>query len=154
MAMANLVSTRSTCRRRQVGCVLVNWRNHVLATGYNGVPSGASHCAEDAPCEGWDAPSGERLDACQAIHAEQNALIQCRDAHAIATAYVTAFPCVHCTKILLNTSCRRIVYGDEYPGGQALWKRQKKVLERLYISPEFNQRDVVTMAKHRTPRKR
>lgn len=132
MAMTQLVATRGTCIRRAVGCVLVNHRGHVLSTGYNGVASGRPHCNEAVPfwvrpsdpgpittyphtCEGADAASGQSLDSCQAIHAEQNALLQCKDVWDIKTAYVTASPCVTCTKLLLNTSCERIVFLEEYP---------------------------------------
>lgn len=74
-------------------------------------------------CAGAKAPSGTQLDACQAIHAEQNALLQCRDVYHIHTCYVTTSPCVTCTKLLLNTSCERIVFLDEYPHADAaaLW---------------------------------
>jgi len=72
LKMAELVSTRATCARRKVGCVLVNSRKHILATGYNGVASGMPHCI-DEPCPGANYPSGEGLDKCEAIHAEQNA---------------------------------------------------------------------------------
>ena len=113
--MLKLVGTRSTCARRQVGCILVNEKNHITATGYNGVPSGFPHCT-DTPCPGALAPSGEGLDLCLAIHAEQNALLQCKDVYSIKTAYVTAFPCIHCLKLLMNTSCERIVYIENYPG--------------------------------------
>ena len=121
--MARLIATRGTCRRRKVGCVLVNSRRHVLATGYNGVPSGFYHCT-DAPCPGADYVSGEGLDKCEATHAEQNALLQCHDVHDIHTAYITCAPCVHCVKLLLNTSCKRIVFGERYtPQAEELWKR-------------------------------
>lgn len=110
MRMASLVSTRSACVSRQVGCVLTNGRNHVLATGYNGPASGLPHCTS---CH---RASGKDLDRCPATHAEQNALLQCHDVHEIETAYITASPCVHCIKLLLNTSCRQIVFLDEYPG--------------------------------------
>ena len=113
--MLQLVGTRSTCARRQVGCILVNEKNHIVATGYNGVPSGFPHCT-DIPCPGASAPSGEGLDLCLAIHAEQNALLQCGDVYSIKTAYVTAFPCIHCLKLLMNTSCERIVFLEDYPG--------------------------------------
>lgn len=74
-------------------------------------------------CEGAHAPSGQSLDACQAIHAEQNAMLQCRDVYAIHTAYVTASPCITCCKLLLNTSCQRVVFLEEYPHAAAkeLW---------------------------------
>lgn len=117
-------SLRSTCARRAVGCVLLNDRGHILATGYNGVAAGLPHCAEgDHVCPGVGAPSGTQLDGCHAIHAEQNALLQCRDVYAIDTCYVTCSPCMTCTKLLLNTSTRRIVFAEQYPdsGARDLW---------------------------------
>lgn len=122
MSMAVLVASRATCPRRKVGSVLINTRGHVLATGYNGVAAGQTHCI-DKPCTGANLPSGQGLDKCQALHGEQNALLQCRDVYQIDTAYVTASPCITCTKLFLNTSCRRIVFLDEYPHSDAkdLW---------------------------------
>lgn len=123
-AMAELVATRGTCIRRKVGCVLVNARKHVIATGYNGKAAGLPHC-EECPCEGANAPSGLNLDGCEALHAESNALLQCKDIYDIETAYVTTSPCVHCTKLLLNTSCKRIVFVDEYPhsNSKVMWEK-------------------------------
>lgn len=73
-------------------------------------------------CSGANSPSGTNLDGCQAIHAEQNALLQCRDVFDIDTCYVTVSPCIHCTKLLLNTSCRRIVAASIYDQRAAsLW---------------------------------
>lgn len=124
MRMAALVATRSTCARRDVGCVLVNARSHVIATGYNGVAAGLLHCNEfdnqsstgyPWACEGAERPSGEGLDKCQAIHAEQNALLQCRDVYEIFSCYTTTLPCITCAKLFLNTGCQRIVYGETYP---------------------------------------
>lgn len=124
LEMAALVARRGTCLRRQVGCVLVDARGHVLATGYNGVAAGEPHCnAHDAfdsvgypnACGGAFASSGTQLDACGAIHAEQNALLQCPDVYRIHTCYTTASPCMTCMKLLKNTSCQRIVFSTEYP---------------------------------------
>lgn len=132
--LARLTAKRATCLRRQVGCVLLNERGHVLATGYNGVAAGQPHCNEEVwgdgavltwphACSGAKAPSGQALDACQAIHAEQNALLQCRDVWSIHSAYITASPCITCTKLLMNTSCKRIVFSEPYPHNEAekLW---------------------------------
>ena len=123
LAMAALVSLRATCRRRRVGCVLVDRHKHVLATGYNGVARGVAHCIDTA-CPGAGLPSGRGLDLCEAIHAEQNALLQCRDAKEIETAYITASPCITCIKLFMNTGCKRIVFLEEYPHAAArnLWK--------------------------------
>lgn len=110
--MAELVAERSTCRRRKVGCVLVDSNNHVVATGYNGVPTHFPHCL-DEPCEGATAPSGESLEKCLAVHAEQNALLQLRS-NDILTAYLTVTPCITCAKMLANSSVKRIVANREY----------------------------------------
>lgn len=125
LAIAAVVAERGTCARRKVGCVLVNFRGHVLATGYNGVAAGETHCSEH-PCPGAGYPSGQGLEHCQAIHAEANALLQCKDVYEIDTAYVTVPPCVHCVKLLMNTSCKVIVFDGNYPHmeqAQALWTK-------------------------------
>jgi dCMP deaminase len=134
LRMAELVATRATCIRRSVGCVLVDANNHVLATGYNGVACGRPHCNEPTlvsggpnagrvkfhhKCAGADAPSGTNLSGCEAIHAEENALIQCRDVDRIATIYCTASPCVLCMRKILNTSAKRIVFREEYPHAES-----------------------------------
>ena len=125
LSLAQEVSTRSTCIRRNVGCVLVNEEGKILATGYNGVPAGWAHCNENKPCPGALEPSGTGLDLCEAIHAEQNALLQCADVQQIFTAYITTSPCVTCTKLLINTSCSHIMFGEEYsqPSAKQLWKK-------------------------------
>lgn len=150
MAVAYAMATRSTCLRRAVGCVLVNARGHVLATGYNGVAAGTPHCNQPAldvalcnsddvfpyTCLGAFAASGSALDTCEAIHAEQNALLQCRDVFDIDTCYTTTFPCVTCAKLLLNTGCRRIVYAELYDSEHMLtvgrlWAGAGRKLEHL-----------------------
>lgn len=144
LKLALLTAQRTTCCRRAVGCVLLNARGHVLSTGYNGVAAGLPHCNHHDQydpigfphaCSGATAPSGTNLDGCQAIHAEQNALLQCRDMYAIHTAYVTASPCMTCCKLLLNTSCQRIVYVEEYPHSAAkdLWTGAGRAWEQLLV---------------------
>lgn len=121
--MAKCLSKQSTCSRRQVGCILVNDRHHIIGSGYNGVAFGRPHCTSTV-CKGARYPSGEGLEFCEAIHAEQNALMQCKDIFDINTAYVTTPPCLHCTKMLLNTSTQIIVCGGEYAHereSKALW---------------------------------
>lgn len=133
--VARTIACRSTCLRRQVGCVLLDQRGHVLSTGYNGVAPGEAHCNEPLPmivnpqifpyaCPGASAASGVNLDGCYAIHAEQNALLQCRDPWQIHTCYTTTSPCMTCVKLLLSTSCQRVVFIEEYlaqPQPKELW---------------------------------
>lgn len=116
---------RGTCARRQVGCLLVDKQHHTLSTGYNGPAAGLDHCTE-RPCPGATLPSGQGLDLCEAIHAEQNALLYCPDVRLIHTCYTTSSPCITCVKLLLNTSCQKIVFCEEYPHPEArvLWKEK------------------------------
>ena len=115
--ITHLVATRSTCLRRQVGALLVKERN-ILSTGYNGTPSGISHC-EQVGClrERLKVPSGERHELCRGLHAEQNAIIQAAR-HGVnidgATLYCTTMPCVICTKMLINAGIQRIVFEEGY----------------------------------------
>jgi dCMP deaminase len=117
MDITRLVATRSSCLRRQVGAVLVKDRN-ILATGYNGVPSGITHC-ETTGClrEKLGVPSGERHELCRGLHAEQNAIIQAAK-HGTningSTLYCTTMPCIICTKMLINAGIAAIVYGEGY----------------------------------------
>lgn len=142
LKLALVTAQRATCCRRRVGCVLMNSRHQVLSTGYNGRAAGLPHCNEQTngvayanACSGATAPSGQNLDACEAIHAEQNALLQCRDVYDIYTAYVTASPCITCVKLLLNTACERIVFIDEYPHVEAkqLWLRGRRAAPNEWI---------------------
>ena len=128
LAMAKLVSTRGTCARRRVGCVLVDKHGLVLATGYNGNGRGQGHCI-DSPCEGAKYKSGEGLEKCEAIHAEQNAILQCKNTEHIEKAYITLSPCVTCVKLLLNTSCKEIVYLEDYVNKDAerIWKNANRL---------------------------
>lgn len=82
-------------------------------------------------CKGHSLPSGQ--DSCEAVHAETNAMLQCRDVSLIATAYVTLSPCKPCLKLLINTGCRRIVFkalhDDPWPGMQ--WEKLGRFWELL-----------------------
>ena len=120
MEIATMVSSRSTCIRRRVGAVLVKDKR-ILATGYNGPPSGLAHC-EDVGClrEKLGIPSGERHEICRGLHAEQNAIIQAA-LHGVsirgAQLYTTTFPCIICSKMLINAGIREIFFGEGYPDG-------------------------------------
>lgn len=121
MDIARVVSCRSTCGRRQVGAVIVDDTNHILSTGYNGVPSGVTHCTR-VPCAGANFPSGEGLDRCQALHAEQNAIARLHDVRFAHTLYCTTAPCVACTKLIAATPIKRIVAAQDYAqSGREYW---------------------------------
>jgi len=118
MRMAMLAATRSTCLKRQVGAVIVKQKK-VLATGYNGAPSGLRHCL-DIGClrEEMGIPSGQRHELCRAIHAEQNAIIQAATSGVSiegAILYSTTFPCILCAKMLINAGIKEIYIAEGYP---------------------------------------
>ena len=113
LRVAETIAQRSTCRRNKVGCVLIDSYGHIIGTGFNGVGRGLEHCI-DNPCGGVDYPRGEGLDVCEAIHAEQNALLQCADVQSIGTAYVTHSPCMHCAKLFLNTGTKKLIFSELY----------------------------------------
>lgn len=118
MEIAGVVASRSTCIRRMVGAVLV-LNKRILATGYNGAPTGLTHCRE-AGClrEQHNIPAGERHELCRGLHAEQNAVIQAA-VHGVAiagsTLYCTVFPCTACAKILVNAGVEAVITGEDYP---------------------------------------
>ncbi|MCI5897834.1 MAG: cytidine/deoxycytidylate deaminase family protein [Firmicutes bacterium] len=118
MRMAEVAETRSTCTRRKVGAVIVK-DHRILATGYNGVPTGIQHCSQRGCLrEELGVPSGQRHELCRGLHAEQNAIIQA--AHlglsiAGGTLYCTNQPCVICAKMIINAGIERIVIRDGYP---------------------------------------
>ena len=117
MSIAELVAQRATCIRRQVGAVLVRDKR-IITTGYNGVPTGISHCL-DVGClrEKQNIPSGERHELCRGLHAEQNAIIQAA-VHGVslegAILYCTNQPCAICSKMLINVRLEKILYRSGY----------------------------------------
>jgi len=117
MEITRLVAKRATCLRRQVGAVLV-LDKRLLATGYNGAPSGLAHCLE-VGClrQERQIPSGERHELCRGLHAEQNVIIQAAF-HGIriqgSTLYCTNLPCAICTKMLINAGIKEILYESGY----------------------------------------
>ncbi len=123
MTLAHEVATRTTCLRRGVGAVIVK-DLRILATGYNGVPSGLAHCSQTGCLrQQLNVPSGQRHEICRGLHAEQNAIIQAAR-YGInidgATIYVTTQPCVVCAKMIINSGIVEIVYQNPYPDELAM----------------------------------
>ncbi|NLI58414.1 MAG: cytidine deaminase [Clostridium sp.] len=123
MEIVELIKSRSTCLRRQVGALIAKDKR-ILATGYNGAPIGCSHC-EEVGClrEKYKIPSGQRHELCRAIHAEQNAIVQAAYSGVSvkgATMYVTNQPCVLCAKMIINAGIEKIVFNGDYPDELAM----------------------------------
>ena len=123
MTLANEGATRTTCMRRAVGAVIVKDRR-ILATGYNGVPTGMRHCAETGCLrQQLGVPSGPRPEICRGLHAEQNAIIQAAKLGVSVdggTLYCTHQPCVICARMIINAGIRRVVYRHGYPDAFSL----------------------------------
>ena len=118
MALANQVASRTTCMRRAVGAVIVKDKR-ILATGYNGVPTGLAHCSETGCLrQQLGIPSGQRHEICRGLHAEQNAIIQAAKLGVSvqgATLYCTHQPCSICAKMIINSGITRVVFDEGYP---------------------------------------
>lgn len=118
MEIARIVSMRSTCTRRSVGAIIVKDKR-ILSTGYNGAPSGLTHCMElSCMRQQMNIPPGERHELCRGLHAEQNAIIQAAY-HGVSISgghlYCTHLPCSICIKMLINAGIREVCYEDGYP---------------------------------------
>ncbi len=121
MDVASLVATWSTCIRagRQVGAVIVK-NNRILSTGYNGAPAGVKNCKERGEClrTKLNIKSGTQLEMCYSICAEQNAIAQAAKlGYSVdgGTIYCTHRPCPICTRLIINSGIKRIVYKEDYP---------------------------------------
>jgi len=117
MMIAHDVSSRATCIRRKVGAVIVKDKR-ILSTGYNGVPTGITHCTPETCLRNiYNVPSGERHELCRGLHAEQNAIIQAAF-HGVSIAgaiiYVTHQPCSICTKMLINAGIKKFIFEHPY----------------------------------------
>lgn len=110
MEITEMVASRSTCDRAFVGCVLVNSDNRIVSTGYNGSVAGNPHCSE----VGHVLRDGHCIAT---IHAEMNALLYCaKEGIPVkgCRCYVTHFPCLNCTKALIQAGIREIYYKEAY----------------------------------------
>ena len=126
MNLAETVAEWSSCyqENRHVGAVVVK-DNRILTTGYNGAPSGIKSCAERGEClrRVKNIASGTMQEVCYAVHAEQNAIIQAAKLGVSlegATIYVTHQPCVICTRMIINSGIKKVIYKNGYPDDFAL----------------------------------
>ncbi len=117
-----VVSSRSTCLRRRYGAVIVK-DNVIVSTGYNGAPRGSVNCVDRGTCKRQELniPAGERYELCEAVHAEQNAIINgTPERMKDATIYIAGFedsdlfaegkPCLLCRRMIRNAQIRQVVY--------------------------------------------
>ena len=145
MAQSVLLSMRSTCERLSVGAVIVRDKR-VIAGGYNGSVSGDEHCM-DSSCymkEGH---------CVRTIHAEMNAILQCAK-FGIATdgaeIYITHFPCLPCTKMILQAGINKIHYLTDYRKDDYALNLIRKVgatVHQVTLSPDYFSHENLTFFK-------
>ncbi|ATD30160.1 ComE operon protein 2 [Macrococcus sp. IME1552] len=134
MAQSQLLALRSTCTRLSVGATIVK-DNRVIAGGYNGSVSGEVHCIDEGCYI-------ENSHCIRTIHAEMNALLQCSKMGVStegADIYVTHFPCIHCTKSIIQAGIKKIYYANDYknhPYAIELLKKANIDTEKIEFNPK------------------
>ncbi len=148
LLMAKLAATRSTCLAFPVGAVIVKDRQ-VLATGYNGSPSGSAHCTSQGYCYDGVHNCAESKLPSRAVHAEANAIAQAAR-HGIATdgatIYVTLEPCLSCLKLIISAGIREVFYETSFNSGEKalvrdfFLKEGLVTLKQISISEQISQK--------------
>ena len=106
LRMALIWAENSYCQRRQVGALVVKDKM-IISDGYNGTPTGFENICEDE----------NNVSKPYVLHAEANALTKVARSNNSsdgATLYVTASPCLECSKLIIQSGIKRVVYGEEY----------------------------------------
>ncbi len=125
MKMARTWSENSYCVRRQVGALLVQ-DQMIISDGYNGTPSGFDNKCED----------DNNVSFPYVLHAEANAITKVARSHNSAdgaTLYVTTAPCLECSKLIIQSGIKRVVYGDKYRIMDGVELLQKAGIEVCYM---------------------
>ena len=120
ISSALLMSSRSSCHRLHVGCVLIK-DNRIISAGYNGFLAGLPH-------ESCVVNNHEQ----NTVHAEQNAISDCAKRGVStdgATAYITHYPCINCAKILLASGIKEVKYYEDYKNNELV----KKLLDKANV---------------------
>jgi dCMP deaminase len=124
MRMARIWAENSYCQRRKVGALLVK-NKMIISDGYNGTPSGFENNCEDE----------NNVSKPYVLHAEANAITKIARSHNSsdgATLYVTASPCMECSKLIIQAGIKRVVYGETYRIMDGV-----ELLERAGIQVDF-----------------
>mgnify|MGYP002521066335 FL=1 len=122
--MAHIWAENSYCKRRKVGALVVKGKT-IISDGYNGTPSGFENVCED----------DNNVTKPYVLHAEANAitkLARSTNSGEGATLYVTASPCIECSKLIIQAGIRRVVYGEKYRLDDGI-----KLLNRAGVETEF-----------------
>ena len=138
--IAETVLERATCLRRIYGAIIVK-NDEIISTGYNGAPRGRANCVDMGYCtrERLQVPRGERYELCRSVHAEANAITKvAKSANNCdgSTLYITAAPCIECSKLIIQAGIRRVVYSDDYRSEEGLDLLRRVGIECVQIEFE------------------
>jgi dCMP deaminase len=128
MRMARVWAENSYCVRRQVGALMVK-DQRIISDGYNGTPSGFENVCEDE----------NNVSKPYVLHAEANAISKVARSHNSsdgATLYVTASPCIECSKLIIQAGIRRVVYGELYRLTDGIDLLKRAGIEVIYLPPQ------------------
>ncbi len=134
LMLAKLAATRSTCLAFPVGAVIVK-NKQVVATGYNGSPSGSAHCTTQGYCyPGLSSCDASKAMPSRAVHAEANAIAQAAK-HGISTdgasIYVTLEPCLSCLKLIISAGIYEVFYETPFNSGENILVRDSFIQDGL-----------------------
>lgn len=126
MGVAKLSGLRSKDPNTQVGCCIVNQNKKIVAVGYNGMPMGCND--KDFP---WDVKEGslENTKYAYVVHAELNAILNSTQQLSGCTIYVSLFPCNECSKAIIQSGIKEIVYADDKYFGTPSFIASRRMLE-------------------------
>ncbi len=128
MRMARIWAQNSYCQRRQVGALLVK-NQMIISDGYNGTPSGfENHCEDE-----------NNVSKPYVLHAEANAITKVARSNNSsdgATLYVTASPCIECSKLIIQAGIKRVVYGELYRLMDGVELLKRAGIEVVYLPLE------------------
>ena len=125
LRMARIWAENSYCKRRQVGALVVKDKM-IISDGYNGTPSGFENLCEDS----------NNVTHPYVLHAEANAITKLARSNNNSdgsTLYVTASPCIECSKLIIQSGIKRVVYGEKYRLGDGINLMKKAGIEVLYL---------------------
>ena len=131
LRMARIWAENSYCVRRKVGALVVKDKM-IISDGYNGTPSGFENVCED----------DHNVTKPYVLHAEANAITKlARSSNNSdgSTLYVTAAPCIECSKLIIQSGIKRVVYGEKYRLEEGIELLRKANIEVIYLNPEQNE---------------
>ena len=131
LRMARIWAENSYCKRRQGGALVVKGKM-IISDGYNGTPSGFENVCED----------DNNITKPYVLHAEANAItkLACSNNNSEgATLYVTASPCIECSKLIIQAGIKRVVYGEHYRLEDGIQLLKKANIEVIYLNPDENE---------------